>query len=170
MFYYRNNIRYDSETGEFYNKKTNRKVGSIRNKGNGGIGYVIVACNGKMHYGHRLAFEMVYGEITEGVQIDHINGIRHDNRIANLRLATIDDNMRNRAASKRMLPGVTGVTFSKKTPTKPWKVMIYNHNKHMNLGYYASFIDACEARIVAEVNLGYDKNHGVRKITYKSGG
>ena len=166
MFYYRGHIRYDGDTGEFFNVKTNRKVGSIRKKGSSGIGYVIVACECKIHYGHRLAWEMAYGEIPEGMQIDHINGIRHDNRIVNLRLATIDDNMRNRAASKRRLPGVTGVTFSKNTPTKPWKVMIWNHNKHINLGYYASFVEACEARIVAEVNLGYNRNHGARKILY----
>ena len=165
MFYYRGHIRYDGDTGEFFNTNTNRKIGSPRKTGSG-KGYVMVSLADGVFYGHRLAWEIVYGEIPEGMQIDHINGIRDDNRIANLRFVTIDDNMRNRAASKRRLPGVTGVTFSKSTPTKPWKVMIYHRNKHINLGYYSSFVEACEARIVAEVNLGYNRNHGVRKILY----
>ena len=45
--------------------------------------------------GHRLAWLLHYGEWPTG-QIDHINGVRHDNRIENLRLASAELNAQNK--------------------------------------------------------------------------
>lgn len=44
-------------------------------------------------YIHRIIWESVHGPIPAGLQIDHRNGIRNDNRIANLRLATPQENV-----------------------------------------------------------------------------
>ena len=44
---------------------------------------------------NRLYYECIYGEIPEGMEIDHINGDRSDNRIENLRAVNHTDNMRN---------------------------------------------------------------------------
>jgi len=44
-------------------------------------------------YIHRIIWESVHGPIPAGLQIDHRNGVRSDNRIANLRLVTPQENV-----------------------------------------------------------------------------
>ena len=41
---------------------------------------------------HRLIWESVHGPIPAGMQINHINGVKHDNRIVNLELVTASQN------------------------------------------------------------------------------
>ena len=51
---------------------------------------------------HRFVYEVFYGIIPEGMQIDHINGVKTDNRILNLRLATPKENQNNPITKERM--------------------------------------------------------------------
>ena len=44
---------------------------------------------------HRLVYETFVGEVPQGYELDHINTIRDDNRLENLRLVTHKDNMNN---------------------------------------------------------------------------
>ncbi len=102
-------ICYDAETGVFTNRinRGNAKAGTIA----GCIsakGYWCISIKDRMHRGHRLAWLYVYGEMPRGA-IDHINGVRTDNRILNLRLATNAQNMQNLRASNRSKTGVKGV-------------------------------------------------------------
>ena len=46
------------------------------------------------YYVHRLVWETFKGEIPEGLQIDHINNDRTDNRLKNLQLVTCSENNR----------------------------------------------------------------------------
>lgn len=57
-------------------------------------GYVIVTRRGN-HVGmaHRMIWESVYGPIPEGLQINHINGDKTDNRLENLDLVTQSENI-----------------------------------------------------------------------------
>lgn len=85
----------DVEKGTIFSKKRNKYVGAKTPKG-----YIKVALtddNGKVHYFfiHRLIWEYANGKIPEGYEIDHINTIRDDNRIENLRCVTPKENQNN---------------------------------------------------------------------------
>ena len=63
-------------------------------KTNGG-GYVITTVNGQHPYVHRIIWEVFNGEIPKNYEIDHINTIRTDNRLSNLRCCTTRENHNN---------------------------------------------------------------------------
>lgn len=52
------------------------------------IGYERVNIRGTERAAHRVVWEAVHGPIPDGLTINHINGIKHDNRPPNLELAT----------------------------------------------------------------------------------
>lgn len=84
-----------SKDGEIYNKKTKRTLaGSYRN------GYKRVSVKNKSYSLHILIYNTFVGEIPPGYVLDHINGIRDDNRLCNLRCVTQSENMYN-AQKKR---------------------------------------------------------------------
>lgn len=64
---------------------------------------------GKVQLAHRIIWQLVHGAIPGGMQIDHIDGNRLNNRIENLRLVTHTLNMRNKATGKDNQTGVKGV-------------------------------------------------------------
>lgn len=73
-------------------------------------GYIQISVNGRVKQLHRHIWEQLVGPIPDGYQIDHINGIRHDNRLDNLRCVPVKTNNRNQKIHKRNPSGVTGVT------------------------------------------------------------
>lgn len=104
-------LEYDQETGVFTRKidcvKT--KKGDIAGNDNG-QGYKRISIFGKRYRLHRLAWLYVYG-IHPVNEIDHINGIRDDNRILNLREVTRSENSQNqRKAKKNNKTGLLGVS------------------------------------------------------------
>lgn len=116
-------------------------------------GYLRVSLYGKTWMAHRLIWFHVHGELPSD-EIDHINGIRDDNRISNLRVASRSENMRNKAISKRNKLGVQNVWLNKKS--RKWQVYI-------NCEYLGSFKDKFEAICVrksAENKYEYHENHG----------
>lgn len=50
---------------------------------------------------HRLVYETFVGKIPEGMEIDHINAVRDDNRLENLRVVTHKENANNPITRKR---------------------------------------------------------------------
>jgi hypothetical protein len=50
---------------------------------------------------HRLIWETFVGEIPDGYEIDHINGVRNDNRLENLKCVTHKENCNNPLTIKR---------------------------------------------------------------------
>lgn len=77
-------------------------------------GYVRIRLNNRLYYAHRLAWLLVYGE-WPSVHIDHRNGIRTDNRIVNLRLATRAENAQNLGLRRDNACGMTGVWRDRRT-------------------------------------------------------
>lgn len=71
-------------------------------------GYVKVNMLGRPYRVHRIIYTMYYGEIPYDFDIDHINGIRNDNRIENLRLAKRSENLHNSLGHKDSKTGVKG--------------------------------------------------------------
>lgn len=72
-------------------------------------GYIVIRIDGRLYKAHRLAWLHFYGE-WPSLSIDHINGQRSDNRIANLRYVTHQQNMENRrVAHKGSKTGLLGV-------------------------------------------------------------
>lgn len=88
---------YNPKTGEFF--RLLHKGGKIKKGWFSGSkhpeGHLIIRADNTRFYAHRLAWIYMYGEISEGLMIDHINGKRDDNRICNLRLATPKQNSAN---------------------------------------------------------------------------
>ncbi|ATE85769.1 HNH homing endonuclease [Shigella phage Sf12] len=79
----------------YWNKKTNRNIviGSLAGSLRSG-GYLRVGAKGSYHYVHRIVWEMHNGDIPEGMEIDHINGSRSDNRVENLRIVSHSENQK----------------------------------------------------------------------------
>jgi hypothetical protein len=100
---------------------------------------------------------MHYGEIPDGIQIDHINNVVGDNRIENLRLATSKQNNMNRARSCAA-SGRMGVYYNKRD--KKWQSLIYVGGKNIHLGWFDKKDDAIFARETAEEKYGFFENHG----------
>ncbi|WJM80435.1 HNH endonuclease [Pectobacterium brasiliense] len=120
-------------------------------------GYIEIGIQGRLMKAHRVAWAMSYGEYPSG-DIDHINGVRSDNRLDNLRDVDRKANCRNRARHKNNTSGINGVRWSNRE--NRWAAEIYIDGKQRHLGYYANIIDATAARKSAELQLGYHENHG----------
>ena len=106
--------RYDEETGKLINKKWNREYpGMIHWTG---YVYVWVYFRGERFrlWKHRLVFFLVYGRFPK--EIDHINGIKTDNRIENLREVSGSENCQKRDCQWKKNPesGLPGINKSGK--------------------------------------------------------
>ena len=78
-------------------------------------GYLTASRFGKMYRLHRLAWIHYYGEWPDG-DVDHINGIRSDNRLDNLRVLSRSYNNLNKSkANSQNKLGVLGVSVCKKS-------------------------------------------------------
>lgn len=122
-------------------------------------GYITITLQGSKYRAHRIIWEMLNGTIPIGLEIDHINGIRHDNRKENLQLVTCRENHLNMAKRSDNTSGTTGVAYCKKS--KKWKAYIIRNNKLVHLGYFLEKEDAISARKAAEPSYGFSPRHGL---------
>lgn len=143
----RSRLRYDPETGKFFwlhNFENANLDARFTGKEAGRItvsGYRVIKIEGRAFHSSRLAWLYVHGRWPSD-RIDHINGIRTDNRINNLRECTHAENCRNRKAIGRGMKGV-------QKQCKRWAARIKLDGKLIHLGTFDTEIEAHEAYCVA---------------------
>jgi hypothetical protein len=120
-------------------------------------GYKAVTIDYKKYQIHRLAFLYMTGKFPPH-QVDHINGVRHDNRWINLRPATDKENSRNMRKTHRNKSGVSGVRWYENC--KKWRAQITASGTMYYLGHYNDWFDAVCARKSAERVHNFHPNHG----------
>lgn len=129
---------YDPATGAFkwrVSLSCRAPVGSVAGtkKMNG---YCCIALDNRKYQSHRLAWVYMTGRDPGQMLIDHINGIRDDNRWENLRLATRAQNQVN---SKCPIRNASGLKGASKCPNAArWKATIRHGGKNVYLGIFQS--------------------------------
>ena len=111
-------------------------------------GHLCVKYKRKAYMVHRIIWEMAEGPIPEGHEIDHVNGLRDDNRVDNLRLATRSQNQWNSCKHKDNTSGLKGVWWHKLK--QKWTAQIMAFGKRRFLGYFLTKEEAYQARLEAE--------------------
>jgi hypothetical protein len=148
----KNVLDYDPETGRFVHKEVhglhpNRNVryaGRFADTALDKDGYRRVFVSGvKISVrAHRLAWLYHYGEYPIG-NIDHINGRVDDNRICNLREATLIENRWNSRHQDRNKLAQRGIS---KNGKYGFRVRVNANGKHHYIGTFKNLEDAIEAR------------------------
>lgn len=144
-------LNYDPETGVLTWKKCHdsTKIGKPA-KSLDVAGYVQINMSGHVLKGHRVAWAIHYGQWPDG-QIDHINGNRSDNRIANLRCVDNQTNCQNQRNGVR--PNATGFIGVHRDSTGKYRAKIQFNGKQMHLGGYATPEEAHAAYVNAKRQL-----------------
>ena len=144
-------LHYDPETGVFTRKTAvgGRKIGEISGCKNTN-GYIEIGIDRHLYKAHRVAWFYMTGEWPRRF-IDHINGVKDDNRFANLRTATNSENTRNSRMRNDNTSGLKGVTFHK--ASGKWCAQIMKHGKQNHLGLFDTSEDAYSAYCAASKEL-----------------
>jgi hypothetical protein len=127
------------------NTKSNRISVGQRAGGKSKSGYRRIHVLSKRYYEHHLVWLYHYGELP-GCQIDHINQIKDDNRIENLRLCTNNhsDNHQNMPIQNNNTSGYPGVTYDKNR--NKWQAQIKIKGRYKFLGRFDTIEDAIKSR------------------------
>lgn len=110
-------------------------------------GYRIITILNHPHLAHRIAWTHAYNKWPDH-HIDHINGIRDDNRIDNLRDVTATTNCRNISGVSKGATGYVGVRIK-------YGTRYYAEMGHKTIGIFRNIDDAIAARLNAEAEAGY---------------
>lgn len=144
-------LTYEPETGVFVwcvsrgKARAGSVAGRINNKG-----YRTIGIRGKCYQAHRLAWLLVYGEWPTK-DLDHVNQIKDDNRIVNLRQATASENMQNRSLYANSSSGYRGVHWNKWASR--WEARIRISGKLIHLGRFATKESAYAAYQIAAAKM-----------------
>lgn len=147
-------VVYNPETGVFINRISRGKARQgMPCGGKSDVnGYIRFVLDGYFIYANRLAWFYVYGVWPSG-EADHINRIKKDNRIQNLRDVTHNENMANRARSGRPNKvGLKGVRISKEG--NRFVAQINTGGKCLHLGSFKEAGHAGAAYRIAAAALG----------------
>lgn len=121
-------------------------------------GYVSVTLAGAKYRAHRIIWEMLKGPIPAGMEVDHEDGQRANNKIGNLSLTTNAGNHLNMAMRKDNKSGHTGVFFCK--VSNRWKASAKKQGVTSNLGSFLTKEEAVAARQAHNITAGFSSRHG----------
>lgn len=165
-------LDYDPETGELHWKVRpehhfprecdmrmwNKRFSGRAAGGVGPLGYCVLKVQNVTIPSHCVIWALVTGEWPDKF-IDHINGVRDDNRISNLRLATPAENSRNARLNRNNTSGVKGVYWFK--ASRKWQVRLHFDGRLHHFGYYEDKEEAI--RVIQAARLRHHDafaNHG----------
>jgi hypothetical protein len=154
-------LDYNPETGVFTWKivTSNRvKVGGVAGSPDRN-GHLLICLNGTKYAAHRLAWFFVY-KVWPEPEIDHINRVKTDNRIANLREATRNQNNRNVGIKRSNKTGFKGVIFHSQSKHK-FVAQITVNGKTRYLGIFDTPEEAHAAYVAAS-----EEHHGEYGVTH----
>lgn len=148
----RERLNYDRETGIFTwrtaPKKSKAKIGAAAGS-HDVAGYLQLNIGGNVLKVHRLAWLHVHGEWPAG-DIDHINGVRDDNRLCNLRVVTNAINCQNkRAPLPANKSGFLGVSWN----AGAWRASVQLNGRQHHVGRFKSPEEAHQAYLEAKRRL-----------------
>lgn len=131
-------LKYNPKSGKLYwnvSKPRVKKGNEIKSKTS--EGYKSIKINGKSYLQHRICWYLFYGKWPTN-SVDHINGIKDDNRILNLRDVSHRENCSN-AKCHRQKRKLAGTYFHKRDNV--WEATIYI-NKRIYLGRFKTEVEA----------------------------
>jgi len=156
-------LSYNPDSGTFvWNIAKNSyagkvKIGAPAGSKHKGDGYIQITIDQVRQQAHRLAWFYVHG-VWPKEQLDHINGVRDDNRIVNLREVSVSENRKNLRLRDNNTSGRIGVSWAQRD--KRWRAAIQVNGKMIYIGNFKEFEDAVKAREIAEKHYGFHENHG----------
>ena len=152
-------LSYNPETGLFtwligrQGIRAGKQAGKTRFDG-----YIDIKFESIPYLAHRLAWLLHHKEDPSDKYIDHVNLIRNDNRIDNLRIASAHQNSQNKISPIKCSSGVKGVHWNKNM--KKWNVKIMHNGVNNYFGAFSTVEEATQIAIAARNKLhGEFANH-----------
>lgn len=143
-----------------------RRIGSLAGTINPkGYRQIFLRLNGVNYrlYAHRIAWAIHSGEWPIG-EIDHINGVKDDNSISNLRAASASENKYNKPKQANNWCGLKWVKRDKRQRINPWRACVRKDKVEYAKGGFSSKEEAYEwASITASKLHGKFYNSGLDK-------
>lgn len=118
-------------------------------------GYCVGRLFDKQLKAHRAIWALAHGEWPE--QIDHINSVRTDNRLINLRSVSVAQNNRNMRRRRDNTSGIAGVCWDR--GRGKWLVTACGNY----VGRFDDFSAAAAVRHAEMAKAGFHENHGVKQ-------
>lgn len=143
-------LSYNPATGLFTRNCTTGarwRVGQIAGGRDASIGYVKIAVDGQIYFAHRLAWLYVHGRFPLQ-EMDHVNGLRDDNRLVNLRECDRAKNGMNLKRKVNNTSGIPGVSLNRRGK---WDAYIMLKRRKIYLGCFCSVPEAAAVRKRAEL-------------------
>ena len=140
-----------SDGRRVWSKRRNRFIGTVNKKS----GYIYCDYMKKKYPMQRLVWMKFVGPIPEGMDIDHKNSIRGDNRLENLQVLTRSENNAKQGKQINNTSGFIGICIDKRDGI--WQAGLQINGKRKSIGRFKTAVQAAMARdvYIIENNLKY---------------